>query len=1036
MNDQKQRNQALDISQSFIIQAPAGSGKTELLTQRYLKLLAHCVEPESVIAMTFTNKAVDEMTHRVLSALKSTVQLRPSEPHKQTTYDLAAAAMRHSDEQGWQLLQNPKRLKISTIDGLYSLITNRYPLPDQLVPRQIMAQQWERSKAYQTAAQQTLMLVDDEEYGKDIQNLLLHLDNNVSKFENLVVQMLSKRDQWLGRLYRDNVLDLQILQDSARTIVKQYFEYLQPLAKVYLDDEFFGLLSAREGKLYALPTTDFSDLGAWQAIADLCLTKKGTWRKAVNKLKENLSEQKALGEALQGLGSLPDIDFSQAQAGILQTIAQVLKLSVAQLNIYFEAQQAYDFIEVALNANQALDSQIGVSDIALFMDYKVQHLLIDEFQDTSASQFNTVEKLIEHWQVGDGKTLFLVGDPMQSIYRFRESQVGLFLQVRDKGIANIRPTSLVLNTNFRSSKSIVEGNNGFFSKIFPEHEDVHKGAISYSSSLANSDAENDNAIVFYPFAHDQYLREAKTIGTIVTDSLAQNPQNTIAILVRGRAHLLHIAQQLTDEKIAFESVDITELKDHLLTRDLLSLSKALLHLGDKLSWLSVLRAPWCGLILDDLLVLSEDDNQIIYKQLNDEAILEKMSADGRERAQHLYQCLQEVISNQGRFNFVELLTHAMNQLGLKNETLAKTELAIKDKFLQIIYECEQQQLLSADTIEQMIEKLYAPSEKAQVKLMTVHASKGLEFDTVIIPGLGRSSGRDDSPIIRLREFSNKDLLLAPMKSASATQESGVYRYLKSIETEQNYYESMRLLYVAMTRAKSHLHLLGAVNKSGNIGKNTLLELLGQFFTHRFDDIDKTPDTVESAEILQLARVSELKTPVNRMQEKGEMVEYQQNFERLFKRALGTLVHQYYEHQLFDPSAENIRNQLISIGTPPSEIEKWQAVIIKLLNNTKNDAQFEWLFKDRASARNEAEFSINGSTIAIDRLFIDEGTLWVIDFKTAKPAEDEPLEAFIKRQQQEHTKQLQFYKTAMSEIYDYPVRCALYCPSVKQLIEIS
>ncbi|MBA5249222.1 MAG: ATP-dependent helicase [Gammaproteobacteria bacterium] len=119
----------LDISQSFIVQAPAGSGKTELLTQRYLKLLANCGNPENVIAMTFTNKAVDEMTHRVLSALKLTKQSRPNEAHKQTTYDLAAAVIQRSDEQGWDLLQNPKRLKISTIDGLYSLINSNYSAP-------------------------------------------------------------------------------------------------------------------------------------------------------------------------------------------------------------------------------------------------------------------------------------------------------------------------------------------------------------------------------------------------------------------------------------------------------------------------------------------------------------------------------------------------------------------------------------------------------------------------------------------------------------------------------------------------------------------------------------------------------------------------------------------------------------------------------------------------------------------------------------------------------------------------------------------
>ncbi len=1040
MNDQTQRQKALDISQSFIVQAPAGSGKTELLTQRYLKLLANCTEPENVIAMTFTNKAVDEMTHRVLSALKLTKQSRPEEPHKQVTYDLARAVIQHSDKQGWDLLQNPKRLKISTIDGLYSLITNRYPLPKQLVPRQIMAQQWERDWAYQYAARETLKMIDDADYGKDIRYLLLHLDNNVNKFEGLVMQMLSKRDQWLGRLYQDNVLDLQILQDSAKRIILEHLQALHSLAEPYFGEEFFALMLSSNNldynKVVSLPNADYLDLEKWQLMSDFCLTKKGTWRKTLEKKLPTNIFNEALREGLQQLNVLPDIDFSQAQADTLKTIAQVLKLCVAQLNIYFEDQQMHDFIEVALNANQALDDQVGVSDIALFLDYKVQHLLIDEFQDTSASQFNTLEKMMSEWQTGDGKTLFLVGDPMQSIYRFRESQVGLFLQVRDKGIAQLQPISLVLETNFRSSQSIVKGNNEIFQGIFPKNDEVHQGAISYSSSTANSEVTEEQAITFHPFAHDQYLLEAQAVSGAVKNALVKNASGTVAILVRTRNHLAHITQQLKCDNIEFESVDIIRLQNHLLTRDLFALTKALLHLGDKLAWLSVLRAPWCGLVLSDLLVLSEKDDCIIYEQLNKQEILSKLSADGQKRAQHLRLCLQDIINNQGRFNFVELLTDAINQLGYTNDVLSEVELAIKDKFLRIIYDCEQQQRLNVKTIQSAIESLYAPSDTAQVKLMTIHQSKGLEFDTVIIPGLGRSPRNADSPIIHLREFSNNSLLLAPVKSAMDASDSGAYNYLKFIESRQDYFESMRLLYVAMTRARSNLHLLGAVNKSGNVAKNTLLTLLAPFFSHYFDDIDETPDTVESSAVLQLQRFAELKTPTNQVQTEGERVEYRQNFERLFKSALGTLVHRYYEQKLFNPSVDNIRNRLIEIGTAPSEIEHWQRFILKLLENTKNDTQFEWLFKDRELAQNEAAFFVNGRTIAIDRLFVDEGTLWVIDFKTAELNEGELLDTFIKRQQKQHSKQLLFYKTAMSEIYKYPVRCALYCPSVSQLIEIT
>ncbi|CAC9435084.1 ATP-dependent DNA helicase pcrA (EC 3.6.1.-) [uncultured Gammaproteobacteria bacterium] len=1040
MNDQAQRDEALDISQSFIVQAPAGSGKTELLTQRYLKLLSVSDEPENIMAMTFTNKAVDEMTQRVLLALKSSFEPKPKAPHKQITYELASQAMQRSDERGWQLLQNPRRLKISTIDGLYNLINNRYPLPSQLVPRQIMAENWARDNAYQYAIEQVLLMIDDEQQGGAIADLLLHLDNNVGSFQKLVVQMLSKRDQWLTRLYRDGVIDPKVLQDTAKAIVIKSLEELHGLAALYFQADFFALMLSDKdlnfNKITSLPSVDCADLEKWKLIAAFCLTKKDGWRKTLEKKLPTEFFDESLRLRLVQLNTLPDVEFSQEQSTILRAIAKVLKLSVAHLNVYFEQEQAHDFIEVALNASQALDEEQGVSDIALFLDYKIQHLLIDEFQDTSASQFNTIEKLINQWQDGDGKTLFLVGDPMQSIYRFRESQVGLFLQVKEEGIASIQPKSLVLSTNFRSSRSIVEGNNALFSKIFPENNDVHQGAISYANSQSSSNEEDKNAIVFYPFAAEQLLLEAKTVSKIVQTSLQNNKGGTIAVLVRARSHLESIAQQLKDDDIDFESVEITKLQSHLLTRDLFSLTKALLHLGDKLAWLSVLRAPWCGLVLNDLLVLSECDDCIIYQQLSDETILVQLSEDGQKRAKHLHACLHDVVNNQGRFNFVELLSYALSQLGLTNDTLSNTELEIKDEFLKIIHNCETQQMLNTKTIESAMKNLYAPSDKALVKLMTIHQSKGLEFDSVIIPSLGKSARSNDSPIMQLREFSNKSLLLAPIKPAVDTNESGTYTYLKFIESQQDKFETMRLLYVAMTRAKSNLHLLGAVNKSGKSIKGSFLHLLMPFYANVFEGIDKISDTVEDVQAPLLKRFSQMKTPINKTPEQGELIEYQQNFERLFKSALGTLVHQYYEQELFTPSIKNIRNRLIEIGTSPKDIERWSVFIIKLLENTKNDEKFDWLFKQRDSTQTEAEFIVDARTIAIDRLFIDAGTLWVIDFKTAKPAENEPLNKFIQRQQNQHAKQLRFYKTTLCEIYKIPVRCALYCPSVSQLIEIT
>ena len=127
--DDRARAEALDVRKSFIVQAPAGSGKTELLIQRYLKLLARVDHPEEVLAITFTRKAAAEMQLRVVDALRRAQRNEvPSEPHEQITADAARRALERDQEQGWDIIANPRRLRIQTLDSLNASIARSQPL--------------------------------------------------------------------------------------------------------------------------------------------------------------------------------------------------------------------------------------------------------------------------------------------------------------------------------------------------------------------------------------------------------------------------------------------------------------------------------------------------------------------------------------------------------------------------------------------------------------------------------------------------------------------------------------------------------------------------------------------------------------------------------------------------------------------------------------------------------------------------------------------------------------------------------------------
>ena len=1058
MNDQKQRDQSLNISDSFIVQAPAGSGKTELITQRYLKLLGTADVPENILVMTFTNRAVDELKHRIISSLNRARLHPPEEPHKRKTFDLASKVLEQSNLKEWDLLNHPSRIKIITIDSLSSLIVSRYPSIDQLIPPQTMINTYEYEQIYQEAAENTLLLIEENEYQASISSVLLYLDNHVDRFYRLIVQMLSKREQWLPKLYIKGALDISLLEVLAQELIVEYLETLRNAASEILGKSFFNLLEINTrddiSKINKLPGATIEDLEDWQTISELLLTKStGSWRKKIDanigfpaELKEEkmvfkeilvgLDSEDEFKKILNNLANLPSAYFPESTSKEINDIAQVLKLSVAELKMIFKEKGLQDFSEVGMQAINALDSREEVSDIALLLDYQIKHLLIDEFQDTSYSQLSLIEKLVDGWQKGDGKSIFFVGDPMQSIYKFRESQVGIFLEIMKSGIGSLKINSLTLNSNFRSNKSIVEKNNKIFSQIFPNQDNLLLGAIHYSESNSASQVEQDDAVTFYPFSADQDFEEAEMVVKIIKNSISNNPNHEIAVLVRSRSHLKAITLLLQDSSINFEALKTEPLRSNLFTRDLLSLTRALLSLADRLAWLSLLRAPWCGLKLEDLLAFGESTDKTIFSQLIDDGIVQDLSEDGAVRSRHLFLATEEAIYSEGKFSFVERFSYSLSQLCNEIE-LNEQEKSIRSQFLSLLNHCELNQSLDIKTIELMVKDLYAPSQHASVKLMTIHQAKGLEFDTVIIPGLGKKGKSDTLPLMQIQEFSNKNILLAPIKSSYEDSESKTYLYLQYLQKQQTHFELMRVLYVAMSRAKHKIHLLGGISKTGKAVSGSLLSFLSNYFQKSIDDIPIQDSTVPvETSLPKFQRNKVLSALTNRgINDAMQSKNMPSNIDLIYQSALGSIVHYFLEHNLFEPSIESIEARFREFGLPPKLIQSYSKTASLLLLNTRRDKDFEWLFKYRNSTEVEAEYSNSSRTVIIDRLFVEDDTLWIIDFKTASLNEGESMSSFIERQKLSHQKQIKTYQEVLEDFFKLPSKVALYCPAVSQLILI-
>ena len=197
--DAHHRRVALDTRRSFLVQAPAGSGKTELLIQRYLALLATVPSPQRVVAVTFTRKASNEMRERVIAALRDAREGTSVEgTHKALTRELATAALAHAESLGWSILDYPAQLGIGTIDSLCGRIARQAPLMSGLgsSPRPVD----DARGLFVEAAQATLANADPGSGAW--RTLLARLDNDAEMTVRYIAQLLARRDQWLRHVVK------------------------------------------------------------------------------------------------------------------------------------------------------------------------------------------------------------------------------------------------------------------------------------------------------------------------------------------------------------------------------------------------------------------------------------------------------------------------------------------------------------------------------------------------------------------------------------------------------------------------------------------------------------------------------------------------------------------------------------------------------------------------------------------------------------------------------------------------------------------
>ncbi len=1120
VSDHKQRTRALHPEHSFIVQAPAGSGKTELLIQRYLRLLATVDNPEEVIAITFTTKAAGEMRSRILESLQMAQDPAPEAEYKQLTWQLAQGVLQRDCEQGWELELNPTRLRIQTIDALCGSLARQMPLLSALGGMPNTVKDVQAQELYLEAARSTIRSLDDGgDLGDAVATLLHHLGNDSSKVEGMVAAMLAKRDQWLRHVADADLgkLGRTTLEQGLQRAITETLEELRTDFSPGLSAEFCELAGYAAANLKAagelehpliacldmqqMPGTSVEDMGQWLGLCELLLTKDGLLRKRVDKnlgfptakeadakrlakewkdrltqLIDQIRDEDELMARIVALRALPPGRYVEPQWDVLQALLQLLKFAVAHLMVVMSSRGEVDFIEMANRARMSLGSSEAPTDLALSLDYRIRHILVDEFQDTSFGQFELLSKLTAGWESGDGRTLFVVGDPMQSIYRFREADVGLYLQARRDGLGQIGLEPLTLSVNFRSSSSVVGWVNTTFAQVFPQHEDIAKGAVTYTPSEAHHGTSADSGVQLHPMLGRDDAAEAAAVVAAIAEARSADPEGSIAILVRGRTHLEAIVPLLRAEGLSFRAVEVEALTERPVIHDLTALTRAMLHPADRLSWLAVLRAPWCGLSLGDLLILAGGGGHpTLWQQIQDEERCRGLSDDGRERLRRLRSILQTAFSERRRRPLRSWIEGVWLALGGPSIPRLRSGLEEAQLFFELLQQCDEGgDLADLAALEAAIEKLFAPPDMAedgaspQIEIMTMHKAKGLEFDTVILPGLGRPPKRDDSQLLQWLERhtggGGADLLLAPIKGVADGADDPIYSYLKGIEGTKARFEQGRLLYVAATRARKRLHLLAHSGYDVDKGlpkRPDAASLLGSLWPAvegEFSQVTYRPSAEGELEPQQPQlrrlplgwRPPELdpmqwqQPPLTSVEDAvGEEITLEFDWAGEAARHMGSVVHHYLQYIAEDGSAtwneERIkalrpafRRSLAHSGVALELLEQTADRVELALLNTISDERGSWILSaEHEQARSEYALTTSDgegvSNVVIDRTFIDtDGTRWIIDFK-ASSHEGGSREGFLDQEQERYCHQLENYAAIFRRIEGRPVKMGLYFP---------
>ena len=856
---------AADPTCSVWVTANAGTGKTRVLADRVLRLLLAGSPPNAVLGLTFTKAAAAEMSERIESRLASWAAATTDDlevdlgnllgrlPHPEE----AVHARRLFD----RILDLPAGLSISTIHSLASTLLRQFPLEAGVSPHFSVID--ERSAEERVAAAKAAVFEAAAVEGSPMAYAVGILagqfaDQSINEVISEAIGL--RRHLWEGLPGDDGSQMHNSIQAALGASLDA--EHLLQACCAETSFDRAGLERVRDvltkgGKthvetgelLHHWLAADSAEarIAGWTAYVRAWFTKKGEPRKKVVQAAATKANPELLALCAAEQDRIAEVDAQLRAIDCAKVTNAILTVGAfavrhAELHKHFEGELDYDDL-IAIAGRLLADST--VRDWVLYkLDARIDHVLVDEAQDTGPEQWAIIEQLVDDFFTGESlpgrhRTLFVVGDEKQSIYGFQGADLKLLREVRARlgarAAAVGRPIrNVVLDTSFRSTEAVL----AIVDRVF-EMPDAKEGVLPDGSVLRHATSRLDapGVVGIWPIVpadtqtdYDPWQpatrpdipetglqRIAAAIASFIQNSVARREPadasgqpfraQDFLVLVRKRGQIQDLViRALKRRGIAVAGADRFTLVEHLAVRDMLALGAVLLFPEDDLKLACVLKSPLIELNEEQLFELAYDRGQ--------SSLIERLRArveTGEEVLVRAYHRLEEWIARADFMPPYELFCHVLGAGGARERFVERMGREVIEPLEAFLSECltyEQGHPASLSGFLHWLSaseaklKRDAENSRDEVRVLTVHGAKGLEAPVVILADAGPGQGSRHQHLIKGSERGFAFLRGSQGKRPQLVEELVVAELQRELE------EDRRLLYVALTRARDRLYVAG------------------------------------------------------------------------------------------------------------------------------------------------------------------------------------------------------------------------------------